>query len=133
MTLAAAPGEYSIDDDPETVSSSEKGRAYVATAWIKATTATDGQRVCISLRESPPARDSDYVGFASASTEASASEYRKVRVAYVAKASHHRIGAHVFRYPPGVHEREAFLVDAIAIRPGASGIRGSRPRHEEGC
>jgi hypothetical protein len=133
VALAGSPDEYSIDDEPETVSSSVKGRTYVAAAWVKAAQGTADQRVCISLRESRPEGSDDYVGFASASIKASAGEYRKVRVTYVAKATDDRIGVHVFRYPPGVHEGEAFLVDAITITRGAGGPGSSPPNHAEGC
>ena len=58
VTLLGKPGEYSIDDFPETVSSSRAGRTYTATAWVKATDANDGERICISLRERPGGRRS---------------------------------------------------------------------------
>ena len=120
VNLTGAPGEYSIDDDPETVSSSRKGRLYTASAWVKATPATDGKRICISLRERLSDDNEDFP-FSSASVKASADEYREVRVSHRATAGGQTIGVHVFRIGAGVAEGEAFLVDAIALTEGGRG------------
>ena len=125
VTLSGSSGEYSIDDDPETVSSSQKGRYYTASAWVKATEATDGTRVCISLREGLEDGDEDFP-FSQASVRASADEYREVRVTHRASAGGKGIGVHVFRAGQDVSEGESFLVDAIALTQGASGRSTSR-------
>ena len=119
VTLTGAPGEYSIDDFPETVSSSRQGRFYTASAWVKATPANDGEPICISLREGLD-DDGREDPFTAASVRMSADEYREVRVTHRATASDETIGVHVFRAGGGVSEGEAFLVDAITLaeRPG---------------
>jgi hypothetical protein len=115
VALVESPGEYSIDDEPETVSSSREGRVYTATAWVKATEANDGESVCISLRQGSP----DSGVFTAASVKASAGEYRQVRVSHRASADGETIGVHVFRGGPTVREGEAFLVDAITLAEDA--------------
>lgn len=122
MSLKTEPDEYSIDDDPETVSSSVEGHAYTASAWVKATPATDGERFCIAIREHTPTQDPDtYEGIAQGFLAAPASEFRQVRVTYVARGNGNTIGVHVFRYPPRVGERDAFLVDAITMTQNPRG------------
>jgi serine/threonine protein kinase len=120
---ATAPDEYSIDDEPDTVeSSSVAGRTYTASAWVKATPSTDGRRVCIAIREWRVARtDDSFEGVAQAAVTASASEFRKVQVSYVAMGSGNTIDLHVFRYPPGVRADEDFLVDAITMTQRSGG------------
>jgi hypothetical protein len=116
VALASEPDEYSIDDEPETVSSSVRGRAYTATAWVKATPETDGNWVCIAIREhAPGAGEDSWAGVAQGHVVASTAEFRQARVTYVARADAHTIGVHVFRYPPVVGKRDAFLVDAITM------------------
>jgi serine/threonine protein kinase len=114
VTLTGALGEYSIDDFPETVSSSRQGRFYTASAWVRGTDANAGKPVCISLREG---LDDDGVEdpFTAASVKMSADEYREVRVTHRATADGETIGVHVFRAGRGVTEGEAFLVDAITL------------------
>jgi serine/threonine-protein kinase len=117
VTLTGQPGEYSIDDDPETVSSSRAGTTYTASAWVKATPANDGKPICISLREG--LEESDGAGpFTAASVTASAGEYQQVRVSHRAAESGKSIGVHVFRAGAGMSEGEAFLVDGIALTEG---------------
>jgi hypothetical protein len=113
VTLTGAPGEYSIDDFPETVSASRRDRFYTASAWVKATGANDGEPICISLREGLD--DGQEVPFTAALVRMSAGEYREVRVTHRAIASGETIGVHVFRAGRGVSEGEAFLVDAITL------------------
>jgi Protein kinase domain len=126
VTLTGAPGEYSIDDDPETISSAGEGNSYTATAWVKATEATDGEEICISLREGLD--DSEESNpFATASVRASAEEYREVRVRYRAATSGRSIGVHVFRAGGGTTKGEAFLVDAIVITEGSGNSTGRSP------
>jgi serine/threonine-protein kinase len=126
VTLQGEPGEYSIDDFPETVSASQAGRVYTASAWVKATEANGGEPICISLREGLEGGGPDFP-FSDASVEAVAGEYRKVTVVHRAEASGKRIGVHVFRSGRGVGEGEAFLVDAITLTEGADeGAGGGR-------
>jgi serine/threonine protein kinase len=124
VTAAGTETDYSIDDDPETVSSSSEGRSYTASAWVKATEATDGAEICISLRERSEDGDGEFP-FSAASVRASAEEYREVRVTHLAEASGRTIGVHVFRTGGGVSEGEAFLVDAIALTEGGGGDAGA--------
>jgi hypothetical protein len=56
---------------------------------------------------------------------ASAQEFRKVQVRYVAKGNRNTVDVHVFRYPPKVRAGEDFLVDAITMTPGSGGGGGS--------
>ena len=134
VALTTKPDEYSIDDDPETVDSSVKGHAYTASAWVKATPATDGERICIAIREVPPTGgENSYVGVAQGSIVASASEFRQVRVTYVARANDNPIGVHVFRYPPRVGERDAFLTDAITMTQDPRGGRNTQLVEEANC
>jgi Protein kinase domain len=123
VTLTGAPGEYTIDDDPETVSSTGEGNSYTASAWVKATEATDGEQICISLREGLDDSEGSNP-FASASVRASAQEYREVHVRYRAATSGRSIGVHVFRAGSGMRRGEAFLVDAITITEGAGNSTG---------
>jgi hypothetical protein len=125
VTAAGPQTDYSIDDDPETVSSSREGRSYTASAWVKATEATDGEKICISLRERPEDGDGEFP-FSAGSVRASAQGYRAVRVTHPAEASGRTIGVHVFRAGGGVSEGEAFLVDAIALTEGGGGNAGTR-------
>jgi serine/threonine protein kinase len=122
VSLVGSPDEYTIDDEPETVSSSQEGVVYTASAWVKATEATDGETICISLREG--LEDGGEVPFSAASVEASAAEYREVRVSHRATASGKTIGVHVFPAVSGVEQGESFLADAIAITEGGDGSGG---------
>jgi serine/threonine protein kinase len=126
VTLTGAPGEYSIDDDPETVRSTGEGNSYTASAWVKATEATDGEQICISLREGQDDSEGSNP-FASASVRASAQEYREVSVRYRAATSGRSIGVHVFRAGGRMRRGEAFLVDAITITEGAGNSTGRSP------
>jgi serine/threonine protein kinase len=126
VTLTGAPGEYSIDDDPETVRSAGEGNSYTASAWVKATEATDGEEICISLREGLD-DDEDTNPFAAASVRASAQEYREVQVRYRAATTGRSIGVHVFRAGGGMAKGEAFLVDAVVITEGAGNSTGRSP------
>jgi hypothetical protein len=132
VSLTKPSDEYSIDDYRETVKSSQKGHLYTATAWTKAANGTAGERVCISLRESSPAK-TGYVGVAEASAIASADKYQKVQVPYVALASGDKIGVHVFRHGSDLRQGEAFLVDAITISPGSTGHRNTHLVRDATC
>jgi serine/threonine protein kinase len=116
VTLTGASGEYSIDDFPETVSSSREGRFYTASAWVKGTDANDGEAICISLREGLDDDGREHP-FTATSVRLAAGEYRELRVTHRATASGESIGVHVFRAGRG--EGEAFLVDAITLTEGA--------------
>jgi serine/threonine protein kinase len=113
VSLVGSPDEYTIDDEPETVSSSQEGVVYTASAWVRATEATDGDTICISLREG--LEDGGEVPFSAASAEASADEYRELRVSHRATASGETIGVHVFPAVSDVEQGDSFFADAIAI------------------
>ena len=128
VSLATSPDEDSIDDEPDTVeASSVAGRAYTASAWVKATPSTDGGRVCIAIREWRVARtDDSFEGVAQAAVTASARKFRKVEVSYTAMGNRNTIDLHVFRYPPGVRAGEDFLVDAITMTQHSGGGRNTQ-------
>lgn len=117
-------GTYSIDDSPDTIQNSVKGRTYTAAAWVKGTEATDGKPVCIGLRERAGSRG-DLVRQAYAGEIAAAGKYRKVRASLVARGSGHRIDVHVSTDRSGGTKGDAFLADAISITEGAGGPRSS--------
>lgn len=113
VALTGSPASYAIDDDQDSLGSSIEGHAYTAVAWVKATEATNGEQVCIGLREDDPTTGDAGEGYASITL--SSGEYRELRVTYTATASSNTIGVHVFRDAPGVQGGEAFLVDAISV------------------
>ena len=108
--------DYSIDDDPDTVQSSVRGRSYSALAWVKATAGSDDKPICIAIRE----RDGDdrSVGYAAGSVTTDAGTYRPVRVSHVAKDNGNTIDVFVFRASPELEAGDAFLVDAITMTEG---------------
>ncbi|MEA2218109.1 MAG: hypothetical protein QOJ35_735 [Solirubrobacteraceae bacterium] len=121
VSWTGSEGSYSIDDNPDTVASAVKGRAYGASAWVKAGDATDGKEVCIALRERTG--DGAPVGYDAGGVTAVAGEYRQVRVSHVAKADGSTIDVYVFRQSSGLRSGESFLVDAITLTAG-SGAQG---------
>jgi serine/threonine protein kinase len=125
VSLVGPPGEFTIDDDPETVSSSRKGRLYTAGAWVKATPKNDGEKICISLREG--LEQGGEHPFSASSITASADEYRELRVTHRATESGKTIGVHIFPAVPAVDKGESFLVDAIALTEGSAGEGDGRP------
>jgi serine/threonine-protein kinase len=110
-------GEYAIDDSPDSVDQSVAGRTYVASAWVKATAGTDGDRVCIGIRERTPAGKP--IGDAYVGMPMSAAEYREVRVAYAAQADGNRVDVHVFGDSPDANPDDAFLADVITLTEGS--------------
>jgi len=119
VKLVGSAQEYSIDDGPDTVKSSVKGRSYASVAWVKATEATDGKRVCIALRERTA--EDRTVGYAAGSVTAAAGAYRQVRVSHVAEGDGNTIDVFVFRESTELEQDEAFLVDAITLTEGSGG------------
>jgi hypothetical protein len=111
------PGHtYSIDDRPNSIQDTVKGRAYTVSAWVKAAPATDGKAVCLVLRER--ATDAERGG-TQATVNATAGEYRRISLNYVTKADHDNIGIHLFGNAENAGD--GFLADAITISP-ASGV-----------
>jgi hypothetical protein len=113
-----APGEYAIDDNPDSLERSIAGRTYTATAWVKATEATDGDGICIGLRERTAEGkpiDQAYVG-----APTSDDEYRQIRVAYSAQGDGNRIDVHVFGNSSDGNPDDAFMADAISMTEGSS-------------
>jgi serine/threonine protein kinase len=125
VSLVGPPGEFTIDDDPETVSSSKKGRRYTASAWVKATAKNDGEKICITLREG--LEQGPKVPFSASSITASADEYRELRVTHRATRSGKTIGVHIFPEVSTVDKSESFLVDAITLTEGSAGEGDGRP------
>jgi uncharacterized caspase-like protein len=119
-------GDYTIDDYPDTVRHSVAGRRYVADAWVRGTTATDGKLACLALRERAGSQG-NAVGQAYAGVNMSAADYREVRVAYVAKGTGHRVDVHLYTSHAGGSRGDAFLADAISLAPS------SRPSTSSGC
>jgi Protein kinase domain len=111
-------GDYSIDDTPDTVSSSVAGRDYTARAWIKGTDSTDGDKICISIRERPQEEDAGDFPHSESSLTATAGEYQQVQVTHRAAKSGMRIDVHVFQLGDGASEGDAFLADAITLTEG---------------
>ena len=109
--------EYSIDDDPDTVQSSVRGRSYSALAWVKATAGNDDKPICIAISEHDG--DDRSVGYAAGSVKADAGTYRPVRVSHVAKDNGNTIDVFVFRASPELEAGDAFLVDAISMTEGS--------------
>ena len=52
---------------------------------------------------------------------------------YVARANDNPIGVHVFRYPPRVGERDAFLADAITMTQDPRSGRNTQLVEEANC
>ena len=92
-------GDYAIDDYPDTVGHSVAGRRYLADAWVRGTTATDGKLVCLALRERAGSQGK-LVGQALAGVNMSAADYREIRVAYVTKGTGHRVDVHLYTNRP---------------------------------
>ena len=109
-------GAYAIDDHPDTVAHSIAGRLYVAEAWVQGTAETDGKRVCLSLREKVGPNKA-YI--ANGGVTMSAANYRKIRVAYVAKGTGHPVDVHIFGPAASRGTGDAFLADAISITQGS--------------
>ncbi len=126
VTALNPSGDYAIDDEPDTVAHSIAGRRYLADAWVRGTTATDGKSVCLALRERVGSQG-NLVGQAFAGVNMSAAEYREVRVAYVAKGTGHRVDVHLYGSRATGSTGDAFLADAISIAPS------SRPGTGAGC
>jgi hypothetical protein len=123
VSLAGGATEYAIDDVPDSVQSSVKGRTYTAAAWIKATPSTDGKPVCIALRERSTGGRT--LGFSAATITPNGEEFAPVRVSRSAETDGSRIDVHVFRTRLDPDSDESFLVDAISLREGSGGEASS--------
>jgi hypothetical protein len=110
-------GDFSIDDSPDTIQSSVAGRRYTAAAWVKATESTNGELVCIGLRERAGS-DGESVSDSYAAGIATVGEFREVGTFLVAEGTGNRISVHVFMDREEGGEGDAFLADAISIAEG---------------
>jgi hypothetical protein len=112
-------GDFAIDDSPDTIQSSVAGRRYTAAAWVKATESTNGELICIGLRERAGS-DGEPVSDSYAAGIATVGEFREVGTFLVAEGTGNRISVHVFMDREEGGEGDAFLADAISIaeRPG---------------
>ncbi|MEA2142469.1 MAG: hypothetical protein QOI64_899 [Solirubrobacteraceae bacterium] len=119
VRLVGGATEYAIDDVPDSVQSSVKGRTYTAAAWVKATPSTDGKPVCIALRER--STDGKTLGFSAATVTPNADEFTPARVSRIAETDRSRIDVHVFRTKLEPGSDESFLVDAISLREDSGG------------
>jgi hypothetical protein len=121
--VAAKPNaEFGIDDDPDTVQHSVEGRAYTGEASVKATDATQGQTVCLGIRERDAA--GDLKGQAYGGVNLSTARYQQIRVSYVAHGTGNRVDVHLFSPAAGGSAGDAFLADAISLAPGDRGTTG---------
>ncbi len=117
-------GDFAIDDSPDTIQSSVAGRRYTAAAWVKATESTNGQLVCIGLRERASS-DGEPVSDSYAAGIATVDEFREVGTFLVAQGTGNRISVHVFMDREERGESDAFLADAISIAEGPGGVTSS--------
>jgi hypothetical protein len=118
--VASQPtGDSSIDDGPDSVSNSVAGQQYTASAWVKATTATDEDKACLGIRERDAA--GHLFGDAYQAVIMTPAAYKEVRVVYKARANGHRIDVHVFINRSRGSAGDAFLADAITLTPGDLG------------
>jgi hypothetical protein len=109
-------GDFAIDDSPDTVQSSVAGQEYTAAAWVKATESTNGQLVCIGLRERPSGGgivSDEYAGGI-----ATVDKYQKISTSLVAQDSGNRISVHVYMNRDSGGEGDVFLADAISLIEG---------------
>jgi len=113
-------GDFAIDDSPDTIQSSVAGRRYTAAVWVKATESTNGELVCIGLRERAGS-DGETVSDSYAAGIATVGEFREVATFLVAEGTGNRISVHVFMDRDGGGEGDAFLADAISIAEGPGG------------
>jgi Caspase domain len=114
-------GDFTIDDSPDTIQSSVAGRRYRAAAWVKATESTNGELVCIGIREragseGEPVSDSYAAGIATVG------EFREIGTVLVAQGTGNRISVHVFMDREEGGEGDVFLTDAISIAEGPGGV-----------
>ncbi len=112
-------GEYSIDDFPDTMESSVGGRRYRAAAWVKGTRSTDGQVICIGVRERTA--EGELVSESYAGQTATSAEFRELGVVLIAEGSGNRIDVHVFTDRAGGERGDAFLADAISLAEAPGG------------
>jgi hypothetical protein len=111
-------GDFTVDDSPDTIESSVAGRRYSAAAWVKATESTNGQLVCIGLRERAGS-EGEPVSDSYAAGAATAGEFREIGTFLVAEGTGNRISVHVFMEGG---EGDEFLADAISIAEGPGGV-----------
>lgn len=117
--IATGPGEFSIDDGEDTVQRSVAGQNYTASAWVKATPATDGDLVCLGMREHDAQRKIVRDGYSG--LKMSTAAYRQVRLVYKARRTGDQIDVFLDVHRSGGSAGDAFLADAISLTPGDLG------------
>jgi hypothetical protein len=120
VSASTASDRSSLDDNPDTIKSTVKGRIYTAAARVKGTQASDGKVICIGLRERAGSAG-DIVGQADNGEAVTAGRYRVLRVSLEATANGSRLGVHVFTQQPNGKQGDVFLADAISIVEGTAG------------
>jgi len=116
-----AGGDFAIDDSPDTIQSSVAGHRYTTAAWVKATESTNGEPVCIGLRERAGS-DGEPVSDSYAAGIATVGEFREIGTFLVAEGTGNRISVHVFMDRAEGGEGDAFLADAISIAEGPESV-----------
>ena len=114
-------GDFAIDDSPDTIQSSVAGRRYTAAAWVKATESTNGELVCIGLRERAGS-EGELVSDSYAAGIATVGEFRELGTFLVAEGTGNRISVHVYMDREQGGEGDAFLADAISLAEGPGGV-----------
>ena len=117
--VATGPEEFSIDDAEDTVNMAVAGQRYTASAWIRATPETAGQKVCIGIREFD--RQRHLVGDAYSALRLSTAAYRPIRVVYKARRTGDGIDVHLDEPRSNGSAGDSFLADAISLTPGDLG------------
>jgi hypothetical protein len=112
---ACADG-YTIDDDPASIASTTKGFTYTATAHVRAVGAPASRQVGVVIREWNPTTNTQ-VGSLSEQQVTLTSTFQRVSVSRTVTTTGNQLEVYV-RRPSGT-AGEAFLVDAISLRPTA--------------
>jgi caspase domain-containing protein/carbohydrate binding protein with CBM4/9 domain len=116
---ATGPKEFTIDDAGDTVHRSAAGQPYSASAWVKATDETDGQKACLVLRERNADGSKEYDDYSG--LRLSTAAYRQVRVVHTARASGNRIDVYLDMPRSNGSAGDSIYADAISLTPGDRG------------
>jgi hypothetical protein len=109
--LATSGSFATLDDYPETVGASVRGRGYLASAWVRAASSADvGRQVSIKMRERGPGGDREWSSGALALT----TRFQRILVVAVATASGRLIDVRISLSPALIGD--SYLVDAVELR-----------------
>jgi hypothetical protein len=117
--VATGSQEFTIDDAGDTVQHAVAGQPYTAEAWVKGTGETDGQTVCLVIRERDAAGRHERDQFSG--LRLSTAAYRQVRGVLTARASGDRIDVFLGLPRSNGSPGDSFLADAISLTPGDRG------------